>query len=153
MTWSPLPTPSSSEEIRALEARTGLPLQSSYGQFLTAIGPLDTNSFQFLPPSEVEPASTVWFAAAMRESDVELSKRMLRVAEYGGEDPMVLDTETGRCCLCSHDPVGFSDYLESFDDLVRLAFLFLPTGYYGWPDRAVDQLVEEAQLEMFGTDL
>ena len=150
----PIPQQISESQIETLCVRLGRVLPTSYHRFLLELGALDIDGWRFLPPQEVELLTSVWFRNMLKSEDQKRLEHMLGIGDYlGSGDHFALDLESGRCCLCGHDPAGFSNWLNSFDDLVRLAFMLLPVSYYGWPDESVQLLVHNAQQQIFGTNL
>ena len=52
------------------------------------------------------------------------------------EDPITLEPSgTGRCCLLSHNPPGFWNWLKSFGDLVKIGLIDLSLGLLGMAER------------------
>jgi hypothetical protein len=149
----PLPRAVPTEEVQAAETRLGIVLPEAHRRFLLELGPVDLDTFRFFAPGEIDFLTGFWAKDGFSPGDLSLLPRMLAVTEYcGTEDPFALHVETGECARCGHDPRGFSSWLPSFDTLVQLAFLHLPSGYYGWPDEEVEALVQQEASRLWALD-
>ena len=65
-------------------------------------------------------------------------------------DIFTLEVATGRCSLCSHAPARFSNWLNRFDDLVKIAIIDLSWSVYGWTDEEIFLMASEIKNELFG---
>jgi len=147
----PIPSPISASAVSDAEHRLGVRFPSSYRELLTQLGLLDLDGIRFLPPHQVDWLEAFWAKPAFSPSDAESLRHLLGIVEYleSGEF-IALDPTTGECLRCRHDPPGFSARLPNVDALVQYGFLSLPSGYYGWPDRRIEQLVDDELQRRFG---
>lgn len=147
----PLPAPVAADELDARRAELGVELPPALRTFLTEIGPLDPREIRILPPAEIVSLDGVWFRDHLGFFDRRRLRGLIAVGDYlGSGDFIALEPKTGRCCLCSHDPPGFSSWLPDFDSVVKVILVNLACGYYGWPDEEVSALADELKETMFG---
>ena len=150
----PLPVPVKRDEIKKMERSIGTELPASYRQFLMELGPVDMDRFDFLSPKKITTLENSWFRERLCEDEQKALGHMIGVVDYFGEDEIIaLDLETARCCYCDNFQNTFSNWLETFDDLLKIAFIKLPVSYYGWPDYVLGELIHDYQKQKFGTCL
>jgi len=150
----PLPTPEAPEAIKTTENRLAVTFPASYTKFTTELGPLDLDGFALLAVSEVVNVGDLWCKDSFSGEDRARLSTMFRILETGG-DPIVFDASSGKFCEIDHDSAAFTNWVDTFDDLILLAFLSLPVGYYGWPDPdgSLYELVSKREHELFRTRL
>ena len=149
----PLPEPVSEARLKSREEQLSLRLPESLRSFLKEIGPVDLDGIRICRPEEIGPANSIWFREHLREEDRARLPDVLAIAEYASGDPITLEPATGRCCLLSHDPPGFSNWMNSFDDLIKIGLIDLSWGYWGWPDPEVAEMAQQVKRSLFGEDV
>jgi hypothetical protein len=149
----PLPEPISEAGLRSREEQLGLRLPEALRSFLREIGPVDLDGIRFYRPDEIGPTNDIWFREHLRGEDRARLSDMLAIAEYASGDPIALEPGSGRCCLLSHDPPGFWNWMDSFDDLVKIGLIDLSWGYWGWPNAEVAEMAHEVKRDLFGKDV
>ncbi|HEX8465754.1 MAG TPA: hypothetical protein VF627_14150 [Abditibacterium sp.] len=147
----PLPAPCSQVELADCEKRLGFALPYSFRLFLNTMGPVDFSGIRVLAPKEVKTAEGFWFASYFSEEDRNRLSGMLEVAEAVSDNIYVVELQSSKCGLCSHDPPGFFEWLPSFDALIQVAVIDLSWGYYGWPDDEIEEMAEQLRAELFPT--
>ena len=74
---------------------------------------------------------------------------MIAVMDYlGTGDFVAWDRNSGNFVLVGHDPAGIRPWRPTFDDCIREQCIELAAGYYGWPDKEIEQLVENAKKSL-----
>ena len=149
----PLPEPVSEAGLRSREDELGVRLPESLRSFLREIGPVDLDGIRVYRTDEIGPADSIWFSEHLRGEGRSRLPDLLAIAEYASGDPITLEPATGRCCLLSHDPPGFWNWMESFGDLVKIGLIDLSWGYWGWPDPEVAEMAQEVKWDLFGEDV
>ena len=150
----PLPAPVPAADIARRERELRIQFPVAYATFLSELGPADLDGFRFLSPQEATTLQDFYLKAELSEADRRRLAEFLSVVEYcGTDDPFVIHLPSEEVYRCGHDPLGFSCQLASFHVLARLAFLALPTSYYGFPGAKVEELVRRAQVALAGREL
>jgi len=148
----PLPTPITEGELAACEKKLGSPLPPSLHLLLKTFGPLDLDEIRFFGTDEISSVEGIWFAHALSDEDRKRLPQMIGIGEYVGDEVIVVEPDTGRCCQCVHDPPGFMNWLNCVDDLLRIALIVLCNGYYGWDDERLSDMASELCVELFGLE-
>ncbi|MBX3183713.1 MAG: SMI1/KNR4 family protein [Polyangiaceae bacterium] len=146
---APLPQPVGLMEVEAREAALGLRFPEAYKRCMVELGPVNLDDVRLLAPRDVATLEDFYARELFNASLQSELTNFISIAEYcGTDDPFVVHVPTGRVFRVGHDPVGLSLGMESFDALLRYAFLGLACGYYGFPDASVEELVEEARAAL-----
>lgn len=145
----PLPTPCCEAELADCEERIGFALPQSLRLFLLAIGPIDFDGLRIFSPQKIKTAESFWFAEYFSEIARKQLPQLLQFAEAVADNVYVMELQSGKCCLCCHDPAGLIDWLPSFDTLIKIAVIDLSWSYYGWPDDEIEEMAEELKAELY----
>lgn len=145
----PLPTPVPEATLASREVELGIKLPTALCTFLTEVGPLDLD-LRVHRPEGIRFCNEIWFRDHLAPEHQALLPRLLAVASVGSDNFVALDVESSRCGVLSHDPPGFWKPLPDFDTLIKVMLMRLPTGYYGWPDEEVAELVDAAVTDLVG---
>lgn len=145
----PLPTPIAITTIVQREQVLRLNFPPSLRLFLTTFGPIDFDGLRLLPAQEIDRLEQLWFKSSLTDHDQARLSHMIQIAETGSDNVYALDLDNQLCCLCSHDPAGFFEWLPSFDDLIRMALIDLSWSYFGWPDPEIADMATVLKSELF----
>jgi hypothetical protein len=145
----PLPTPCSLPEIMDCEKRLDCILPQPLKIFLNTLGPVDFDGLRLFQAHEIRTAESFYCSDYFSEEERKQLPHLLQVAESLADNVYVLAMKSGKCCLCSHDPVDLFEWLPSFDALIKTAVIDLSWSFYGYPDEEIEKMAEELKTELF----
>lgn len=144
----PLPSPLSEDEINVIKDRCGGAIPDQYALFLRTLGPLNLDFVEFLRPAKVTTADKTWFGDVATGMDLDALKQQLAIIDLGGSGNFLsLNLQNNDIHYLCHDPIGMPVAFHSFDDLIKWAVSHVFVGEYGWPDEAIDKLVDQYQSQ------
>lgn len=142
----PLPEPVSAAALESVEEGLGVRLDKAVREFLLSIGPVDFNELRLLSLPEIKSLEGVWFAEHLDPATRARLPGIIAILDYLGTGDFIgWERASGRFVLARHDPAGIFTWMPTFDDCVREQCIGLASGYYGWPDDDLIELVEDAK--------
>lgn len=145
----PLPEPVTINEIETLENKLKKKLPKPLNEFLRKIGPLHLD-IKFLNLDKILLFNDISITKNLNSNDQKYVSELIAFADHlGSGDFYGIDPE-GNVCLVSHDPLAILGKGRSFFSMLEMMLIDLYTGYYGWPDKEIIILADQAKQEKIG---